>query len=183
MQAHSPYIDVRWNTANRKMNLWNKLKELNSTDATPGWTKVMTIYVMPLVIVGCGYAYWFVGELLNSSLSEFSKITTSISNFELQERSNNKPVETIYTDLYLTTKDGIELHKKNVGGYSAERISNDLTPKETVEIFYDPRTKLIKELRLNNQPLISFQSELETHKKRENRNCGIFLWLPFLVLV
>jgi hypothetical protein len=147
------------------MNLWNKLKELNSTDYTPRWTKFMTKYIMPLVIIGCGYGYWFVGELLNSKLSEFSKINTSINKVEFHERSNNKPVETIYTDVYLTTVDGLELHKRNISEFSINQLSNNLTSDEEVEIFYDQRTKVIKELRLNNEPLISFQSELENHRR------------------
>lgn len=147
------------------MNLWDRLRELNSTDAMPGFTKFMTRYVMPLIIIGCGYGYWYVGKLLNSPLSEFTNVNTAINEVELRKRSNNKPVETIYTDLYLTTIDGRELHKKNIGGHSAAQISNNLSTGVVVEIFYDSPTGIIKELRLNGEPLISFQAELETHRR------------------
>jgi hypothetical protein len=86
------------------MNFW--FKKLKSTDATPGFTKFTTLYIMPIMIIGCGYGFWYVEKLLDSTLSEFKNVKTLIRDFKLQERSNNKLVETIYTDLYLTTSQG-----------------------------------------------------------------------------
>jgi uncharacterized protein YbcI len=120
---------------------------------------------MPLVILACGYGYWYAEKLLSTSLSEFSHVETSIEKIEFKKRSNNKAVETIYTDLLITTATGLKLHKKNISTYTNQQLVNKLTRNELVDIFYEKDSGIIKDLRKNREPLISFQSELKKHRK------------------
>ncbi len=147
------------------MKLWNKFKKLNSTDRSPGLTKFLTKYVMPLMIIACGYGFCYVGELMNSTLSDYSYVKTSVGKIEFQERSNNKAIETIHWDLYLTTTEGLNLHKKNIRENSLEKLLINLASNEIVDIFYESQTGIIKELRKNGEPLISFQKGQETNRR------------------
>jgi len=164
------------------MKLWKTLRDLNSGDATPGWTKFMTFYIMPLFIIGCGYGYWYFGKILNSTLSDFSTVTTNLTEIWLDERSNNKEIETIYTDLYLTTIEGLKLQKKDIGDHSVFMIKS-ITKDERVELFYDHQNGIIKEMRLNDEPIISFQAELESHRRGRIMLLlfffGFLLWYGF----
>ena len=159
------------------MNLWRKFKELNSGDATPGFTKFTTLYVMPLVIATGAFGLWYISEILDSTLSDYGYVRAKVKELEFREHSNKKPVETIRTDFYLIIYEGEVFIKKNIGQEPFDKISKALNTGDSIEIYFS--NMHIKELRKGEEVLISFSAELERHKR--GRIVISFFFFCFLI--